>query len=71
MIKKAPFGSVKAVLGCGIIFIIFSGIIGIILSFFADDPALASLIRKRCIAGILLCFVIIIFVKVLRSDDDF
>jgi hypothetical protein len=71
MIKRAPFGGVKAVLGCGIIFIILSGIVGIILSFFADDPALASLIRKRCIAGILLCIVIIVLVKVIRADDDF
>ncbi len=71
MIKKAPFGSVKAALGCGIIFIIFSGILGIILSFFADDPALASLIRKSSITGIVFCLIIIILVKVIKADDEF
>lgn len=71
MIKKAPLGRVKAALGCGIVFIIFSGILGIVLSFFADDPALASSIRKSSITGIVFCLIIIVLVKVIRADDEF
>ena len=66
--KKAPLGSLKAALGCGIVFILFSGILGIVLSFFSDDPSLASLIRKRCITGIALCILIIVALKVVRMD---
>ncbi len=68
--KKAPLGSLKAALGCGIVFIIFSGILGIVLSFFSDDPALASLIRKRCITGIVVCILIIVALKIVRMDED-
>jgi hypothetical protein len=68
--KRAPLGSLKAALGCGIVFIIFSGIVGIVLSFFSDDPALASMIRKRCITGIVLCILVIVAVKIVRIDAD-
>jgi len=71
MIKKAPFGRVKAALGCGIVFIIFSGILGIILSFFADHEALASVIRKTSITGIVFCLIIVILLKVIEADDVF
>jgi len=53
MIKKAPLGAAKAALGCCVLLIFFfTGIFGIVLSFFANDPALASIVRKRCIIGI-------------------
>jgi hypothetical protein len=68
--KKAPLGSLKAALGCGIVFIFFSGILGIVLSFFSEDPVLASLIRKRCITGIVLCFLVIVALKIIRMDTD-
>lgn len=51
MIKKARFGATKAAFGCGVLLIFFTGIFGIVVSFFANDPVLASAIRKRCLIG--------------------
>jgi len=70
MIKKAPFGAVRAALGCGVLFIFFSGIFGIVLSFFANDPALASIIRKRCIIGIGIGIVMVIAWKIYKKYSE-
>jgi len=70
MIKKAPFGAARAALGCGVLFIFFSGIFGIVLSFFANDPALASIIRKRCIIGIGIGIVMFIAWKIYKKYSE-
>lgn len=67
--KKAPLGSVKAALGCGIIMIFTIGIFGIIISFFADDPELASAVRRRCLIGLAIGIVMVIAWKVYQSRE--
>jgi len=70
MIKKAPYGAAKAVLGCGIVLLILAGAIGFVVSFSIGDPAVASSIRRRCLLGIVIGVVIIILWKVLILDAD-
>ena len=52
--KMPHMRTTKAAVGCGAFLIFSAGILGIVLSFFAKDPALASTIRTRCVIGILL-----------------
>jgi len=70
MIRKAPFGATKAVLGCGVLFLFSAGILGMIVSFFIDDAGLSSMIRKRCILGIAISIVIILLWKIVIEDID-
>ena len=70
MIKKSPFGATKAVLGCGILFLILARVIGFVLSLFIDDPNIALFIRKRCLLGIAIGVVILILWKVVIVDAD-
>jgi hypothetical protein len=67
--KKAPLGSVKAALGCGIILIFVTGIFGIIVSFFAKDPELAATVRSRCLIGMAIGVVMVIAWKVYQSRE--
>ena len=67
--KKAPLGSVKAALGCGIIMIFATGIFGMIISFFADDPELASNIRSRCLIGMAVGILMVIAWKIYQSRE--
>ena len=67
--RKAPFGSVKAALGCGIILIFGTGIIGFIISFFADDPELASTVRSRCLIGMAIGVVMVLAWKIFSSRE--
>ena len=70
MAKETPFGAAKAALGCGIIIIFFAGILGIVLSFFSKDPALAALIRKRCIIGIGVAIVLVVAWKMYKNLSE-
>ncbi len=70
MIKDSPLGSVKAALGCGIVIIFFTALLGIAVSFFAKDPALAWTIRKRCIIGIIIGILMIVAWKIYRNHYD-
>jgi hypothetical protein len=67
--KKAPLGSVKAALGCGIILIFTTGIFGFIVSFFAKDPVLAATIRNRCLIGMAIGLIMVIAWKVYQSRE--
>ncbi len=67
--KKAPLGSVKAALGCGVIMIFATGIFGIIISFFADDPELAATVRSRCLIGMAIGVVMVIARKVYNARE--
>ncbi len=67
--RKTPLGSVKAALGCGVIMIFSTGIFGIIISFFADDPELASAVRSRCLIGMAIGVVMVIAWKVYSSRE--
>jgi hypothetical protein len=67
--KKAPLGSVKAALGCGIVLIFVTGIFGIIVSFFTDDAALASTVRSRCLIGMAVGVVMVIAWKIYSSRN--
>ena len=67
--KKAPLGQVKAALGCGIIMIFATGIFGFIISFFADDPELASTVRSRCLIGMAIGVVMVIAWKIYSSRE--
>ncbi len=67
--KKAPLGSVKAALGCGVIMIFATGIFGIIISFFADDPELAATVRSRCLIGMAIGVVMVIAWKVYNARE--
>jgi len=67
--RKAPLGSVKAALGCGIILIFVSGIFGFVISFFADDPELAATVRSRCLIGMAIGIVMVIAWKIYQSRE--
>ena len=67
--KKAPLGSVKAALGCGVIMIFATGIFGFIISFFADDPELAATVRSRCLIGMAIGVAMVIAWKVYSSRE--
>jgi len=70
MIKEAPFGAAKAAFGCGVLIILFTGIFGIVLSFFAKNQALAALVRKRCIIGIGIGLVLVVAWKIYKSYSE-
>ncbi len=67
--RKAPLGSVKAALGCGILLIFATGIFGIIVSFFAKDPELAATLRSRCLIGMAIGIVMVVAWKVYSSRE--
>ena len=67
--RKAPLGSVKAALGCGIILIFVTGIFGFVVSFFADDPELAATVRSRCLIGMAIGIVMVIAWKIYQSPE--
>jgi len=67
--RKAPLGSVKAALGCGILLIFATGIFGFGISFFADDPELATAVRSRCLIGMAIGIVMVIAWKVYSSRE--
>jgi len=67
--RKAPLGSVKAALGCGVIMIFATGIFGIIISFFADDPELAATVRSRCLIGMAIGVVMVIAWKIYNARE--
>lgn len=67
--KKAPLGSVKAALGCGILMIFATGIFGIMISFLTDDPELASAVRSRCLIGMAIGVVMVIAWKIYASRE--
>ena len=67
--RKAPLGSVKAALGCGVLMIFATGIFGFIISFFADDPELAATVRSRCLIGIAIGIVMVIGWKIYQSRE--
>jgi hypothetical protein len=67
--KKAPLGSVKAALGCGILLIFGTGIFGLIISFFADDPELAAAVRSRCLIGMAIGVAMAIAWKIYQSRE--
>ena len=70
MIKEPPFGAAKAAFGCGALIIFFTGIFGIVLSFFAKNQALASLIRKRCIIGIGIGIVMVVAWRLYKKYSE-
>lgn len=67
--RKAPLGSVKAALGCGVLLIFATGIFGFVISFFADDPELAATVRSRCLIGIAIGIVMVIAWKIYQSRE--
>jgi hypothetical protein len=67
--RKAPLGSVKAALGCGILLIFATGIFGFVISFFADDPKLAATVRSRCLIGMAIGVVMVIAWRVYSSRE--
>ena len=67
--RKAPLGSVKAALGCGIVLVFATGVFGIIISFFADDPELASTVRTRCFIGMAVGAVMVVAWKAYNSRE--
>ena len=68
-VRKAPLGSVKAALGCGIILIFVTGIFGFVVSFFANDPELAATVRSRCLIGMAIGVVMVIAWKIYQSRE--
>jgi uncharacterized membrane protein len=66
-LKKFPFRTTKAALGCGVSLIFFTGILGIVLSFFTDDAKLASAVRARCLLGLLIGVAMVIGWKIFSS----
>jgi F0F1-type ATP synthase membrane subunit c/vacuolar-type H+-ATPase subunit K len=67
--RKAPLGSVKAALGCGIVLIFVTGIFGFVVSFFTDDPELAATVRSRCLIGMAIGVVMVIAWKIYQSRE--
>ena len=70
MFKEAPLGSVKAAIGCGTLMIFFTALLGLVVSFFAKDPALAVAIRRRCLIGILIGIAMIVAWKIYKKYYD-
>jgi hypothetical protein len=70
MLKDSPLGSVKAAFGCGILIIFFTAFLGIVVSFFAKNPALASAIRKRCAMGIIIGLLMIVAWKMYKNHSE-
>jgi F0F1-type ATP synthase membrane subunit c/vacuolar-type H+-ATPase subunit K len=68
-VRKAPLGSVKAALGCGIILIFVTGIFGFVVSFFANDPELAATVRSRCLIGMAIGVVMVIAWIIYQSRE--
>lgn len=64
--KKAPFGATRAALGCGVVLIFLTGILGFVLSFFTSDPELAAAVRSRCLIGILIGIAMVIAWKLVK-----
>jgi len=64
--KKAPFGATRAALGCGVLMIFFTGILGFVLSFFTNDPELAAAIRSRCLIGVIIGIAMVIAWKLVK-----
>jgi drug/metabolite transporter (DMT)-like permease len=72
MIKNTHLRTTQAAVGCGAILIFFVGILGIVLSFFTDDRALAATIRTRCVIGICLGIGMVVgwkLYKILANKD--
>ncbi len=67
--RKAPLGSVKAALGCGVAMIFATGIFGIVISFFAEDPDLAATVRSRCLIGMAIGVAMVIAWKVYNARE--
>ena len=67
MLKDSPLRSVRAAFGCGSIIIFLAALLGIAVSFFAKDPALAWTIRKRCIIGIIAGILMIVAWKIYKN----
>jgi hypothetical protein len=67
--RKAPLGSVKAALGCGIVLIFVTGIFGFVVSFFTDDSELAATVRSRCLIGMAIGVVMVIAWKIYQSRE--
>ena len=67
MIKNTRLRTTQAAVGCGAILIFSVGILGIVLSFFADDPALAATIRTRCVIGICLGIGMVVGWKIYKN----
>jgi len=65
--KKAPFGATRAALGCGVLMIFLTGILGFVLSFFTNDPELAVAVRSRCLIGILIGIGMVITWKLVKQ----
>lgn len=65
--KKASFGATRAAVGCGVLMIFFTGIFGLVISFFTDDPELAASVRSRCLIGILIGIAMVIVWKIFKS----
>ncbi|MFC2169546.1 hypothetical protein ACFLRM_03120 [Acidobacteriota bacterium] len=68
MVKKTSFRATRAALGCGVLLIFLTGIFGMVVSFFAKDPVLATEIRKRCLIGIGIGIVMIFAWKVYKNN---
>jgi len=67
MIKNIRLRTTQAAVGCGAILIFSVGILGIVLSFFANDPALAATIRTRCVIGICLGIGLVVGWKIYKT----
>ncbi|MFW6129206.1 MAG: hypothetical protein ACOC6P_03045 [Candidatus Aminicenantaceae bacterium] len=65
--RKSPRSMIRAAVGCGVIMIFATGIFGIVISFFANDPQLARATRSRCLIGIAIGIAMIIAWKIYSS----
>jgi len=70
MIRKPPFGATKTLFGCGVVFLIFFGIVGFIASFFTKNTSLASTVRERSLIGLIIGISIIIIMKLIDKHID-
>jgi hypothetical protein len=67
MAKRAPFREVKAALGCSIFAVLGVAVLGIVLSFFTDNPELASSVRVRCFMGLAIGILMVVAWKIVSG----
>jgi len=65
--KRSPFREVKAALGCSVFAIFGVAVLGIVLSFFTDNPELASSVRIRCFIGLAIGIAMLVAWKILSA----
>ena len=70
MQNKRPYGASKVLFGCGVLFFVFFGFIGLVASFFLENKELAASVRSRSIMGLIIGILIVVAWKIIDQYVD-